>query len=403
MSGTRVRTSPPILPTLGAAVVLALAGASVLLTLYGPEPPGMTSADTLFFLALSVPLPVALGAMGWLIAWRSQGHPVGLLMVGSAVCLAVMFASGEYQLVSADGPTGLPGATFAGWLSSWMTTPALAMLGIFVPLLFPTGRFLTPRWRRLGLILVGVVVVGTVTTAFLPGSAGNGGNLDNPFGIPQAAPLLEVLNTAFDLCAPVAFGAGLISLALRFRRGDVRERRQIKLFAYPAIFAIAALLVSIFDPAGLGDVAWQVALLALTGIPVAIAVAIVRHGLFDIDRLISRTLAYAVLTTFLLALYGLVVLGTEPIFASLTGGTDLAVAAATLTAAALFQPLRRRIQGAVDRRFDRARYDAERTVSAFGNRLRDEVELDAVGASLVGTVTGTLQPTRVGLWLRRTA
>jgi hypothetical protein len=208
---------------------------------------------------------------------------------------------------------------------------------------------------------------------------------------------------AFDLCAPVAFGAGLISLALRFRRGDVRERRQIKLFAYPAVFAIAALLVSIFDPAGLGDVAWQVALLALTGIPVAIAVAIVRHGLFDIDRLISRTLAYAVLTALLLALYGLVILAAEPIVTAFTGGTDLAVAAATLAAAIIFQPLRRRIQGVVDRRFDRARYDAERTVSAFGNRLRDEVELDAVGASLVGTVTGTLQPTRVGLWLRRTA
>ncbi|TAM56655.1 MAG: hypothetical protein EPN50_10230 [Chloroflexota bacterium] len=392
--------SPPILPTLGAAVVLALAAASVLLTLYGPEPPGMTSADTLFFLALSVPLPVALGAMGWLIAWRSQGHPVGLLMIGSAVCLAVMFASSEYQLVSAEGPTGLPGATFAGWLSSWMTTPALAMLGIFVPLLFPTGRFLTPRWRRLGLILVGVVVVGTVTTAFLPGSAGNGGNFDNPFGISQAAPLLEVLNMAFDLCAPVAFGAGLISLALRFRRGDVRERRQIKLFAYPAVFAIAALLVSIFDPAGLGDVAWQVALLALTGIPVAIAVAIVRHGLFDIDRLISRTLAYAVLTALLLALYGLVILAAEPIVTAFTGGTDLAVAVATLAAAIVFQPLRRRIQGVVDRRFDRARYDAELTAAAFASALRTEVELEAVRRDLVEVVSRTMRPVSAGLWLR---
>ncbi|HEX5465541.1 MAG TPA: hypothetical protein VFW92_02585 [Candidatus Limnocylindrales bacterium] len=391
---------------LGAALAVGLAGlASVCAFLMPPQPGSDTGlVGTLLFLSLFVPLILALSSMGLLIAWRSPGHPVGPLLIGAAVCLGLAFGGGTYAgLSAARGAPPLAGAAVADWCGSWAAALGLALLGVFVPLLFPTGHFLSPRWRRLALILVAIIVVGSMATAFLPGPLGNETSFDNPFGITALGPLLASLSTAFNAVAPLAFGSGLLCLVLRYRRGTTRERDQIKLFAYPAAVAVVALLVSLSGIPGLSDPAWEAALLAMTGIPVAIAMAIVRHGLFDIDRLISRTLAYGLLTAFLLVLYGLVTLAIQPLVQRLTGASDLAVAAATLAAAVAFQLLRRRIQDSVDRRFDRTRYDAERTVAAFGSRLRDEVELAALGTNLVSTVAQTLQPARVGLWLRRVA
>jgi hypothetical protein len=346
------------LPAAGAALAIALAVGSVASVLLMPEGPlrGSSLLDAVVFLGLFVPLVVALAAMGLLVLWRSPGHPVGALMIGAGIGIGLAFGGGTYAgLSTMRGGPALPGAVIADWVGSWASTLGLALLGLFVPLVFPTGRFLSPRWRRLGLALAGVVVVGTVATALLPGPLGNDPAFDNPFGIVAAGPLLNLVVTLFNLCAPLAFGSGLLCLVLRYRRGTLRERAQIKLFAYPVVVAVLALIVSVSNPGGPGDTAWEAALLAMTGIPVAIAIAIVRHGLFDIDRLISRTLAYATLTALLLALYAVVVLAAQPLFAALTGGTDLAVAAATLAAAAVFQPHRRRIQGVVDRRVDRAR------------------------------------------------
>lgn len=395
----------------GAALAIALAFGSVAFVALMPLQPNSPGAGgtfgatlgSLVFLALFVPLTTSLAVMGLLVTWRRPGHPIGPLMIATAICLGLSFGGGTYSGLSTVRPgPPLPGAALADWFSSWSSGLALGLIGIFVPLLFPDGTFLTSRWRRLTLILAGITIVSTLATALVPGPLGNDPTFVNPFGITGAEPLLDPIVTVLNLLAPVGFGSALLCLVLRYRRGTAEARQQIKLFAYPVVITVVALLLSLTDVAGLGDVAWEAALVAMTGIPVAIAIAIVRYRLFAIDRLISRTVAYALLTVLLVASYGLAVLLFQALLAAVSGEAGpLAVAAATLVVAALFQPLRRRLQAAVDRRFDRGHYDAERLVAAFGGQLRDSIELDEVRGALLEVTAQALHPVAATLWLRR--
>lgn len=405
----RTATEGPSRTTLWRAVAALVAALSLgmtlaAITLQSQVPANGPNSPTLAFALTFLALISGLSLMGALVAWLRPGHPVGWLLIAAGMLSASTIFFGTYADLSVAHGGGLPGTAVAAWIADWTFMPNLGILVVFVPLLFPSGRFLTRRWAWFGLIAAVLGLISVLALAFSPGPMSSESTLDNPLGLTALAPLLQDLASLGDLSAPIGFGGALLSLVLRYRRGGPVERRQLRLFVYPMAIAVVALVVSIPNNGPLADFGWQVGLLSLAAVPVAIAVAIVRYQLFDIDRLISRTVAYGLLTVTLLACYAGAVLALQALLSGLTGGSGpLAVAAATLLVAALFQPLRRRLQAAVDRRFDRGRYDAERLVATFGGRLRDRIELEDVRAELLEVAAQALHPAQASLWLRREA
>lgn len=363
---------------------------------------GGANAPSVGFALTFLALISGLTIMGTVICWRRPGHPIGWLFIVAGLLSAASIFGGTYADLSIAGGGNLPGTALAAWISSWAFMPNLGILAVFVPLLFPTGRFLTRRWAWFGLLALVLGLISVLAIAFGPGPLDSEPGLTNPFGLPALQPIFAALAPLGDLSAPIGFGGALLSIFLRYRRGSAVERRQLRLFLFPMAVAIPALVLSIPNNGPLADLGWQVGLLALSAMPVAIAVAIVRYQLFDIDRLIKRTVVYGALTLLLLACYGAAVLVFQALLAGVAGqDAPLAVAGATLLVAALFQPLRRRLQAAVDRRFDRSRYDAERLVAAFGGRLRERIELDEVSAELLETARAALRPSVASIWLPR--
>jgi hypothetical protein len=271
-------------------------------------------------------------------------------------------------------------------------------------LLFPTGRLPSRRWRPVAWLTVAFVVVGVVLAALSPGAyLGSLGPIRNPLGIEG---LTGIYKAVFFTMAPLLIVAAVLSVFVRLRRSVGIERQQLKWFAYAvAAFAVGIILVSVitvvdtppwFERAG-------VAFFTLAGAayPIAIGIAILRYRLYDIDRIINRTLVYGSLTAMLALVYLGGVVGLQATLRVLTGqGSTLAVVASTLAIAALFSPLRLRVQRFVDRRFYRRKYDAAKTLAAFGSRLRNETDLEALGDDLVGVTSATMQPEHVSLWLR---
>jgi len=279
-------------------------------------------------------------------------------------------------------------------------------------LLFPTGRLPSPRWRPVAWSLVVGVCLSLVPQAFKPGTLSKVPWDTNPFGVPALEPVLGPLEVLAGTLVIGGIIGALASLVVRLRRSRGREHQQIKWFVYVALLGIVAIfllgpylyLLSDQLPGGHSGVfgallePWLLGPIALA---TTVAVAIVRHRLYDIDRVINRTLVYGLLT----ATLGLVYAGAVLLLGQVFGGVGdnppgWAVAGATLAVAALFQPARRRIQQAVDRRFNRRRYDAAKTIDAFAGRLRDEIDLDTLSAELLTVVDQTVQPTQVSLWLR---
>jgi hypothetical protein len=214
--------------------------------------------------------------------------------------------------------------------------------------------------------------------------------------------VLEVLSAISSLSAPIAMPIAIGASVVRYRRGTVAERQQLKWFGSTAALSVIGLAVAVVG----GDlpfsvVAWILAIIGLCLIPVAIAIAILRYRLFEIDRIISRTVSYGAVTGILALVFVGTILVSQTVLASFFSGSSVAVAASTLVVAALFQPLRRRVQSVVDRRFNRSRYDAERTAAAFGARLRDEVELANLSAEVRQVVAVTVAPVTIGLWIRQ--
>jgi hypothetical protein len=341
---------------------------------------------------------ISAATVGAVVASRRPSHPVGWLLLGLGLSLEVQ---GVVQGYVRYGLVGRPGALpAAGYLIGLSHGTLILWLScaIFVLLLTPTGRLPSPRWRwwaRLAAVAAVLYLLGSVVDSQPLSSQYP--TIWNPLAIPAlAGPLAAVLSVAFlVICAAVLVAAG--SLVIRFRRARGIERQQLRWVALAAGLAPLAVL-GIAAGLAVGSwivVGWAVGL--YLAMPVlATGAAILRYRLYDIDRIISRTLAYGLLTVLLAGAYAGVVLGLGQL---LGRESSLVVAAATLAVAALFQPARRRIQALVDRRFNRRKYDAANTVETFSTHLRDEVDLDALSAELLAVVDQTMQPTTASLWL----
>ena len=331
--------------------------------------------------------------MGALLAWKRPGNPIGWLL--SAVGLA--YALGAVGLLLPHFSGTLTLASWLGWI--WLFGLGLA---VFVVLLFPAGTLPSRRWRPVawaaGTGLAGWVLGNAFAPTIFSGSPGQ----RNPVGLAApAGDIFKLIAAAGALLIAISALAALASVAFRYRRAGTAERAQLKWLVYAGGVIVTGLLAEagLEKIVGPGDAANNLQNAMTSGVaalvPVAIGVAVLRYRLYDIDRIISRTLAYTIVTGLLVGIYaGLVLLATE----ILGVHSAVAVAAATLIAAALFNPVRRRVQHRVDRRFNRARYDAETTVAAFAARLKDAVDLDTVRADLAVVVQTVLEPAQVWVW-----
>ena len=345
------------------------------------------------------------GVVGFVVAWRRPRNPLGWLMLGAVAFLvlsgdASSYAVADYRLRHG----GLP----LGWVAvllqpAW--APAIALFGLTV-LLFPDGRLPSPRWRWMlwAYLAVAAAWVGGVVIISAGAIIGHnvhvdsGGNLlilDHPTG---SAAWWGVVDAVFFPVLGVFWLASVAGQALSYRRSSGERRLQLKWLVGGSAVAVAggALGVPLSDsPSTILQIAGGVGIFAVLALPVSMGVAILKYRLYDIDRIISRTLAYAIVTGLLVGVYaGVVALAGAASFSS-----PVEVAAATLAAAALFSPLRRRVQKVVDRRFNRARYDADQTVAAFAARLQDTVDLDSVRDDLASVVHQALEPAHVSLWI----
>ena len=352
-------------------------------------------------------LPVAgFATVGAFIASRQPGNRIGWIFCCTGLLIATGTFASEYAARALIGrPDSLPAGEWAAWLSSWLFIPALFLAGILLLLLFPNGHLLSRRWAVavwLAAIGVGMLSLGI---AFKPGPFDDDPftSVINPAGIEKARSVFEVLAGTGWGPFVLSFILAAISLTLRFRRSGPETQEQIKWVTAAALFFIASMLASSFtydSGATANDIASTFVVASLTLIPVAAGVAILRYRLYEIDLIVRKTLVYGVLSALLAGLYFGIVIGLQAAFGGLTRGNDLAIAGSTLAVAALFRPVRGRIQGFVDRRFYRRRYDAQRILEAFSARLRDEVDLDALGVELGRVVRETMRPAHVSLWLR---
>ena len=374
------------------AVYVALALGAVALTVFQGA-----SSDGLGALGFA-----GFAGVGALIALRRPGSAVGWILLG----IAIAFAAGETGESYVEDRSN-PAYVAVAWVTTWTINVWFSLALIFLPLLFPHGHPPSRRWRPVLWLGVAALVLAVAGGALKPGAIELrlGPGPDNPLGAEGA--VLEAASILGTLLQGVAIVLAAASVVVRFRHARGAERQQLKWFAYVGVLMVVCLFVAVLvgsvlatdDDAfsALAVVFWLsgLALLAF-GLPAATGIAILRHRLYDVDVVIRRTLVYGALTATLGATYlGLVLLAGLAV-----GESSFAIAVSTLAVAALFRPLRARIQSAVDRRFYRHRYDAGRTLEAFGGRLRDELDLEALTGDLRGVVRETVQPAHVSLWLR---
>ncbi len=390
-----------------AAWLAAVALAVISLVLLALGSSGIASEDAPRWLLAAVYLAyVALPTVGALVTVRRPGNPIGPILLIAGLSVFAWFSSSAYAIYALVLKPELGGGVIASWFSGWVPFPYAYALLVFVPLLYPDGRFLSRRWRLIGWLVGAWAIAQFVAAAFgrpvLQPSLGT--SAPNPLAVAGLEPLDVLFNVT--LGAPVGFASLAISWAavvIRFRHSRGIERLQIKWFFYAVgvvLFAFALFPLAIIGTVIASEIFFFTFTFSFLLIPLSVGVAILRYRLYDIDHLINRTLVYGVTTgaVGLTFVVGIVVL--PALLRPLISGSEVAVAVSTLASFALFQPLRRRVQSAVDRRFYRSGYDAARTLDAFTVQLGDEVDLDAVRADLVEAVQRTMQPAHASVWLR---
>ena len=392
----------------GLSVVMFVATVALTISsLYvAPATQPSSTGGTLGDLLLYVPF-LAFPIVGALIASKRPTNPIGW------ICLA----AGLFWMLIVLGDS-IPASSLVviDALTQWIWVPPVGLLGIYTILLFPDGKLPSRRWRPLAWFSGAVMVLASVALTLSPGPLPGHPGVRNPFGLEGHPMLMQALPGVIALL-PVCILASAVSLFWRYQHSGGEVRQQIKWVAFAAslvgVVYLSAVVIGLFfapeaslgsgDVSVLGDILLDAVLLSYTGVPIAVGFAVLKYRLYDIDVVINRTLVYGSLTAMLALVYFGGVAATQAIFRALTGQEEqpqLAIVISTLVIAALFNPLRRRIQGFIDRRFYRRKYDARKTLEAFSAKLREETDLDALNSALVGVVRETMQPAQVSLWLR---
>jgi hypothetical protein len=360
---------------------------------------------------------LAFPVVGALVASRRPENPIGWICLAVGLLWMLLAVTDSYSIYGVARPGSVPFPVAVGTIGNqWLWVPTVGLLGIFLILLFPDGKLPSKRWRPLTWLSGIMIVVLSITEGLAPGPLENQGGVRNPFGVEALPWLVEVSYIVLPLL-PLCILASAVSIVLRFRRSRGEVRQQIKWLTFVASFAgflyfiamISQVVVVLRSDASLPatplwfELIFSLAGLGFAGVPVAIGFAVLKYRLYDIDVVINLTLVYGSLTAMLVAVYFGGVATTQTILRALTGQTEqpqLAVVISTLVIAALFNPLRRRVQSFIDRRFYRKKYDARKTLEAFSARLRDEMDLETLNNDLAGVIRETMQPAHVSLWLR---
>jgi hypothetical protein len=350
--------------------------------------------------------------VGALIASRRPRNAIGWILLAEGLLWMFLGMTDYYGLYGVARPGSVPFPVGVAGINNFMWVPAVGLLGTYVLLLFPDGMLPSARWRPLAWLSGAVILWVSVGTALAPGPLQNLGGVQNPFGLLQPW-MMPVFWAALPLL-PLYMVASVLSLVLRYRRSRGEERQQIKWIAFAASFVgllyLIAMVCAFIFPSGswfqAGSPLWldllgYAALISFTLVPIAVGFAVLRYRLYEIDIIINRTLVYGLLTVSLALVYFGGVTGLQRLLAPAVGQDgQLAIVASTLAIAALFNPLRRRIQELVDRRFYRRKYDARKTLEEFGAKLRDETDLEQLNGELLAVVHETVQPEHVSVWLR---
>jgi hypothetical protein len=377
-------------------------------------PSSLVTSRSIIDLLVSVPF-LAFPLVGALIASRRPHNPIGWICLAFGLLWMLLGLFDYYGVYGLAKPDTVPFPVVIYALVEWLWLPTVGLLAIYLVLLFPDGRLPSRRWRPLAWLSGAVIALLGVDSVLAPGELTDLEGVRNPFGLEGASWLVDaeiVLLLLFVGCIL----ASALSLILRYRHSGGEVRQQIKWIALAGLFVglllstvLALIIVSeVMRGSGGSTPLWLqgllfVMVLSFTGVPVAIGFAVLRYRLYDIDRIINGTLVYGALTALLVAVYFGGVATTQAIFRALTGQEEqpqLAIVVSTLAIAALFNPLRHRVQSFIDRRFYRRKYDAAKTLEAFSAKLRDETDLEALNRELVGVVRGTMHPAHVSLWLR---
>jgi hypothetical protein len=380
-----------IVASMAASIGISVAMDVILLSDASAVPATIAIAGVLFNITV-----ILLSVVGGIIEWGRPGHTIGRLLMLSGPLYAYL-AAGWLTATTLEPLIDPRVYRVYNWSGSFLSWPGVALIVGWIPLLFPTGTLPGPRWRIPVAILV---ILSGITLAALAAETSPPAD-----GSAPVSPAALVNAISLELLALVVLAAA--ALVTRYRRGDRVERLQIRWFGTAVaicLIGFAGTVVQAVVRTEEGPLFMTLVLYAgILALPIAIGIAVTRYRLYEIDRLISRTIGWALVTSVLVAVFTGGLLALQAILAGFTQGQTLAVAASTLVAFALFQPVRRRVQHAVDRRFDRARYDGERTAAAFAERMRDQVDLVDLEADIASTVGVALRPSSTGLWIRATS
>ena len=357
---------------------------------------------------------LAFPIVGALIASGRPRNPIGWILLADGLLWMLVSVTDFYGVYGLALPGSVPFPLVMAGLNNWLWVPAVGLFGTYLLLLFPDGRLPSRRWRLLAWLSGAVIVLASMGVMLAPGPLQELGGVHNPFGV-EGVPWVGDAGTAVLLMLPLCMLASASSLVIRYRGSGGEVREQIKWIAFAASVVVIVYLLAVVTSFVVPSVTWfaeasplwlnileYAALVSLTVVPIAVGFAVSKYRLYDIDVVVNRTLVYGSLTALLALVYLGGVTAAQAIFRTLTDQQEqpqLAIVISTLIIAALFNPLRRRIQSFIDRRFYRSKYDAAKTLEAFSAKLRDETDLDALSNDLVGVIKETMQPAHVSLWL----